>query len=200
MNKAFSQACENNKRAISQELVRIFSHKSHALEIGSGTGQHGVYFAKTLPHLTWQLSDRHENHVAILQWQKEYPSKNLLPPIALDVMLDPWPEPIYDAAFSANTAHIMPWEAVVAMFLGVSNILKPQGTFCLYGPMKYQGVLEAQSNVAFDAALREAIPHQGIRDFEDINALAKLVGLMLLEDKQMPANNRLLVWQKSDVL
>lgn len=197
MNKPFSQACANNQAVICEVLERVFAHKKQALEVGSGTGQHGVWFASKMPHLSWQLSDRKPNHAGIKQWVSDYPSPNLLSPIALDVLTDGWPMAAYDAAYSANTAHIMPWQAVEAMFSGIAERLLSGGVFCLYGPMKYLGVLEAQSNVEFDYRLRQQLPHQGIREFHDINRLATNAGLVLMEDNPMPANNRLIVWQKN---
>ena len=197
MNKPFSQACANNQSVISEVLERVFAHKKNALEIGSGTGQHGVWFAKKMPHLSWQLSDRQQNHEGIKQWTSDFPSPNLLSPMTLDVLTDRWPTSAYDAAYSANTAHIMPWQAVEAMFNGIGERLILGGVFCLYGPMKYMGVLEAQSNVEFDYRLRQQSPHQGIREFHDINRLANNAGLALKEDNLMPANNQLIVWQKT---
>jgi phospholipid N-methyltransferase len=199
MNKPFSQACANNQAVICTILERLFADKKNVLEVGSGTGQHGVFFAKNLPHLNWQMSDRAQNHAGIKRWVQDHPAVNLIAPIALDVLSDHWPTAHYDAAFSANTAHIMPWEAVVAMFAGIGERLLSGGVFCLYGPMKYMGVLEAPSNVQFDHWLQQQVPHQGIREFHELNQLAMDAGLTLQEDNAMPANNRLIVWQKCDV-
>ena len=196
MDKPFSQACINNRGPISGILERVFADKRNILEIGSGTGQHAVWFASKMPHLTWQTSDQVQYHGGIDQWIGECPSPNLLAPIPLNVLTDPWPTSAYDGIYSANTAHIMPWDAVVAMFAGVGDRLLSNGIFCLYGPMKYQGELDAQSNVQFDQQLQQQFPHQGIREFHDINRLALAAELVLLEDNTMPANNRLLVWQK----
>jgi SAM-dependent methyltransferase len=196
MDKPFSQACANNQGVIGDILQRVLAAKSKALEIGSGTGQHGVWFAKQLPHLSWQMSDREQNHAGINQWINDEPAANLLPPLALDVLNDAWPSDHYDAIYTANTAHIMPWPAVTAMFSGLGERLLPGGVFCLYGPMKYLGVLDAKSNIEFDHRLRQQLAHQGIREFHDINQLALSAGLVLREDNPMPANNRLIVWQK----
>lgn len=196
MDKPFSQACANNQAVICALLERVLADKKNVLEVGSGTGQHGVFFAKNLPHLKWQTSDRTQNHAGIKRWAQDHPAANLLPPIALDVLSDDWPTARYDAVFSANTAHIMPWQAVVAMFAGIGERLLSGGVFCLYGPMKYSGVLKAPSNVQFDAWLQQQVPHQGIREFHQLNQLAMDAGLTLREDNAMPANNQLIVWQK----
>ncbi|MDG2502425.1 MAG: DUF938 domain-containing protein [Porticoccaceae bacterium] len=197
MDKPFSQACINNRAPIADVLERVFADKRDILEIGSGTGQHAVWFASKMPHLCWQTSDQVQNHSGICQWLDECSLPNLLAPIPLNVLKDAWPNRYYDGIYSANTAHIMPWEAVVAMFSGVGERLLSNGVFCLYGPMKYMGELSAQSNVQFDRMLKQQSPHQGIREFHDINRLALKAGLVLLEDLAMPANNRFLVWQKA---
>ena len=196
MTKLFSQACENNKKPILDILSRAFAKQKYVLEIGSGTGQHAVFFAKELPSLTWQTSDLSINHAGINQWINDGPAPNLIAPIRLDVLSDSWPTAHYDAMYSANTAHIMPWVAVASMFAGVGQGLANGGLFCLYGPFKYLGVLDAQTNIEFDYRLQQQSAHQGIREFHDINQLAMNAGLDLREDNAMPANNRLIVWQK----
>ena len=200
MDKPFSPACENNRDPILALLMPLLADKSSVLEIGSGTGQHAVWFAKNMPQLRWQTSDLQHNHAGINQWLNAYPSPNLLPPIELD-MLDTvgsnWPNGGFDCIYSANTAHIMPWEAVVNMMAQVGLRLCSNGLFCLYGPMQYQGVIEPQSNRDFDASLQQQASHMGIREFHQINRLAAEAGLVLLDDHAMPANNRLLVWQKA---
>ena len=200
MDKPFSPACENNRDPILALLIPLLADKSSVLEIGSGTGQHAVWFAKNMPQLRWQTSDLQHNHAGINQWLNAYPSPNLLPPIELD-MLDTvgsnWPNGGFDCIYSANTAHIMPWEAVVNMLAQVRLRLCSNGLFCLYGPMQYQGVIEPQSNRDFDASLQQQASHMGIREFHQINRLAAEAGLVLLDDHAMPANNRLLVWQKA---
>lgn len=174
----------------------MLQDKTHLLEIGSGTGQHAVWFANELPHLTWQTSDLVENHQAILQWIHDYPSANLRPPICLNVSQDDWPDSDFDAIYSANTAHIMSWHEVQAMFRRVASSLQANGLFCLYGPMKYAGEFTSESNRLFDLRLREQVAHRGIREFSAINQLALEANLILLDDHAMPANNRLLIWQK----
>jgi len=200
MDKPFSPACENNRDPILALLMPLLADKSSVLEIGSGTGQHAVWFAKNMPQLRWQTSDLQHNHAGINQWLNAYPSPNLLAPIELD-MLDTvgsnWPNGGFDCIYSANTAHIMPWEAVVNMLAQVGLRLCSNGLFCLYGPMQYQGVIEPQSNRDFDASLQQQTSHMGIREFHQINRLAAEAGLVLLDDHAMPANNRLLVWQKA---
>lgn len=197
MDKPFSQACENNREPIFEVLGPLIAHKTRVLEIGSGTGQHAVWFAQHLPHLVWQTSDLSHNHPGIRLWLVDQPSHNLRAPIVLDMLADHWPETTYDVIYSANTAHIMPWEGVVNMLAQVGSHLLTGGLFCLYGPMGYAGKITPQSNIQFDLQLRQQAAHMGIRDFHDINRLAVDAGLVLLDDHSMPANNRLLVWEKT---
>jgi SAM-dependent methyltransferase len=201
--RPFSQACENNKLPILAVLERYLGSASRVLEIGSGTGQHAVFFAGALPHLVWQTSDLPENHAGILAWLAHADLPNLRAPLELDVTRQPWPlaadvaeRPVgLDAVFSANTAHIMSWPAVEALVRGVSRVLAPGGLFLLYGPFHRDGRPTSESNARFDAWLAERDPRMRVRNFEDVDREARRVGLALIEDCAMPANNRLLVWR-----
>lgn len=185
--KPYSEACERNRDPILGVLSRIFADRRFVLEIGSGTGQHAAYFARELPHLAWQPSDVAEYLSGIRMWGVE--------PIELDVD-KPWPRVDANAVFSANTAHIMSWPQVERMFEGVGRLLPPGGVFALYGPFHYGARPTSESNARFDAMLRSRDPASGVRNFEDIEALARRCSLELLEDNAMPANNRLLVFKK----
>lgn len=195
--KPFAESCEQNRAPIFEVLEPRLGDCSNLLEIGSGTGQHAVYFAADMPRLTWQTSDRAENHAGIQAWLEEARLPNAKPPVCLDVLVDAWPGERFDAVFSANTAHIMPVEAVEAMFRGVGDILRPGGIFLLYGPFNYDGRFSSQSNERFDAWLKERDPAMGIRDLGWLSALAADNGMMLIEDIEMPVNNRTLVWRKN---
>lgn len=194
--KPFSQACENNKQPILEVLKILFTSSRHVLEIGSGTGQHAVFFSGELPHLTWQPTDRSEYLPGIELWRQEAQQPNLLAPLILDVTQPDWPGG-FDAAFSANTAHIMSLENARHMLAQIGKRLPMHGIFALYGPFNYQGNYTSESNAQFDVWLKTVNPQQGIRDFETINHSAELAGLYLLNDYPMPANNRLLCWRKS---
>lgn len=196
MTRPFSQSCENNRAPILAVLERAFARARRVLEIGSGTGQHAAYFAPSLPHLVWQPSDLPPNLPGIRAWCEALPAPNLRLPIELDVTATDWGVAEVDAVFSANTLHIMPWAAVVALFAGLSRVLMPGGVVAIYGPFNYDGQYTAASNARFDAWLRDIAAHQGIRDVEAVAALATGAGLELLEDNAMPANNRLLVWRR----
>lgn len=195
MEKPYSESCDQNKDPILDVLRKEFSQVRYVLEIGSGTGQHAVYFGEHLPHLVWQTSDIVIYHAGIRAWLDEAALPNVLPPLALDVEHDPWPTR-QDAVFSANTVHIMGWPQVQCMFAGIGKVLAPSSVFCLYGPFNYHGAYTSPSNARFDAWLKARDPASGVRDFEALDVLAGKAGLLLTQDHEMPVNNRMLVWRK----
>lgn len=193
--KPFAPACERNREPILEVLRQCFADRRRVLEIGSGTGQHAVYFAPALPNATWQTSDVAENLPGIRLWLEEAALPNLPPPLALDVT-STWPEQRFDGIFSANSLHIMPWSAVEQFFTGVDNVLEPGGVLAVYGPFNYGGNYTSDSNREFDGWLKQRSAQSAIRDFEAVNRLAESVGCKLDQDHTMPANNRLLVWRR----
>ena len=196
MTKHFSPACERNREPILAILQNVLPHAAQVLDIGSGTGQHAVYFGAQMPQVCWQTSDRTQYHASINAWREESGLPNVLPPLSLDVSTDDWPAGPFDAVFSANTCHIMAWQEVEAMFAGIGHILRPGGLVCIYGPFNQDGQFTSVSNAQFDAALKSQAAHMGLRDVKDIHRLAAQQGLTLQADHAMPANNRLLVWRR----
>lgn len=194
--KPFAESCEQNKHVILDVLRETFIDAGKVLEIGSGTGQHAVFFAEQLPYLAWQTSDRDEHHAGIQLWLDESRLGNLLPPFSLDVSQSDWPDEKYDYIFTANTLHIMHWDMVEKLFAGIGNVLADGGKFTVYGPFNYNGSYTSESNARFDDWLKARDPQSAIRHFEDCNALAEKSGMTLLADHDMPANNRILVWIK----
>lgn len=195
--KPCAESCEENKLPILNVLRIEFARVNRVLEIGSGTGQHAVFFASQLPHLHWQTSDVREYHAGIQAWIDDARLPNVAAPLDLDVRTGPWPEQQYDGIFSANTVHIMGWPAVAAMFSGIGKLLAAGGVFCLYGPFNYNGAFTSPSNARFDQWLKARDPVSGVRDFEALDGLAQAAGMRLHKDYEMPANNRTLVWLKS---
>ena len=191
-----SEACERNKDPILQILRGAFATRRHVLEIGSGTGQHAVYFAQQLPRLLWQTSDTGEYLAGLRARIEQQGAANLPSPVELDVRSHPWPVSAIDSVFSANTLHIMPWQAVEDFFRGVGALLGADGVLCVYGPFRYAKRYTSASNEAFDHYLQQRDAASGIRDFEAVNALAADEGLALDADHDMPANNHTLVWRR----
>jgi len=194
--KPYAESCDQNRGPILGVLIDLFAHSSKVLEIGSGTGQHAVFFSRKMPHLLWQTSDRAEFHSGIRMWLQESGLTNVAPPLLLDVSQAVWPALEADAVFSANTANIMHLPEVEAMILGVGRVLSVEGVFALYGPFNYQSRYTSASNARFDQWLKSRDPGSGIRDFEVLNNLAEKAGMSLMDDFEMPANNRLLAWRK----
>lgn len=192
-DKPFSQACENNKPFILKELLKHFAKASKVLEIGSGTGQHAVYFAANLSHLQWYCSDQSDYHSAINAWIDDTPSENLHRPVALSFPDDDLPLVEFDAIFTANTAHIMQNDQVKAMMQKVAAKLPSKGVFCQYGPFTIKGQFSSHSNLDFHQHLLD-IGCGGYRGIEELQQWAP--SLKLLAPITMPANNMLLVWYK----
>jgi len=195
--KPYSAACDENRDPILGILRPLLDRPALVLEIGSGTGQHAVYFAARLPHVIWVSSDLPRHHAGIRAWMAEAGLAGLRGPLALDVTESPWPIDAADVVFSANTAHIMDESAVAAMFAGVGRILRPGGPFILYGPFNVDGCYTSESNRRFDAWLRQRDPASGIRDIRWLNHLAERAGLAPEADHAMPVNNRTLIWRKT---
>ncbi len=208
-DKPFSQSCENNKEPILQALKVVFTEPASILEIGSGSGQHAVYFCHRLPHLQWQPSERQENIEGIKAWRNwaltHWSLKNLAPPLVLDVNDEKWPldktNNQVDGVFTANTCHIMDWDSVQAFVRKAAACLKDDGQLCIYGPFNYPDSDEhirytSASNAHFDRWLKQRDSRSGIRNLPAMAKLAQRSGLGRLQDLSMPANNRLLIWQK----
>ncbi|WP_293370454.1 DUF938 domain-containing protein [Nevskia sp.] len=194
-DKPFSPACERNREPILELLRGHFADRRRVLEIGSGTGQHAVHVAAALPHLVWQCADRAPYLPGIRLWLDEAALPNTPPPLTLDVN-GAWPTARFDAVFSANTLHIMSAAEVGTLFARLPEVLEDDAMLAIYGPFRYGGAHTSASNASFDASLRANDPASGIRDFETVNALAAGIGLRLIEDRTMPANNRGLVWRR----
>ena len=211
--KPFSAACERNRDPILQVLRTYFSDRTHVLEIGSGTGQHAVHFAAALPQLVWQASDRSENLAGVRAWLDEAALPNTPAPLEFDVAVNAGPvaprregpsaqgsrhPPVrYDAIFSANTLHIMSWTEVGRLFARVPGLTTRDAKLVIYGPFNYGGKPTSTSNAAFDASLKAAAAHMGIRDAEVVDVLARAAGFDLVDDMAMPANNRCRLWQRA---
>jgi len=194
----FSAACERNKGALLDQLALYFGAFRRVLEVGGGTGQHAVHFASHLAHLVWQTTEQPARLAALQARVTAEGPANLLPAIALDVEDRDWPRADFDAVFTANTLHILSWPQVEHCFAGVSRTLDVGGVFGVYGPFRRHGHTH-ESNERFDAELKSRDPASGIRDLDDLEAFGTRVGLNLVADVLMPANNQLLIWRRVDV-
>lgn len=191
-----SSAADNNKQVILEHLKEIFCKKGILLEIGSGSGQHAVFFSNALPHITWQASDRGEYLDSLLKNLVLHAGENVLKPIRLDVGDADWPVRSVDYIYAANVLHIMAKHQVPEFFAGAGKVINPDGILCLYGPYKYQGKFTTESNERFDEWLKARDPASEVRGFEWVCELALSNGLQCMDDFSMPANNQLLVFKK----
>jgi cyclopropane fatty-acyl-phospholipid synthase-like methyltransferase len=191
-NKPYSESCDQNREPILAVIGPILRGRSDLLEIGSGTGQHAVFFAGHLPQTRWQTSDRAESLAAIHMWLDDSNPGNVLEPLELDVCQGHWPRQTYDAIFTANTLHIMGDDEMQCFFTGLARVVGPGADILIYGPFNYQGQYTSDSNQQFDQWLKSRDRRSGIKNFEDVCALAEEVAISLVHDYAMPANNRLL--------
>ena len=195
-NKPYAESCEQNRGVILDVIQPLLVNSKSLLEIGSGTGQHAVYFSEKLPHIIWNSSDRTENIEAIKLWLSDTDSEKLPTPIELDVTQNIWPDITVDTVFTANTCHIMSQQSVETMVERVGQLLPAEGQLIIYGPFNYNQQYTSPSNERFDQWLKQRDSESAIRNFEDLNELARKAGLNLVNDYEMPANNRILHWRK----
>jgi len=196
MDKPYAESCDQNKEPILTVISPVFASVSSVLEIGSGTGQHAIYFAEKMPHLKWQASDCVPYLEGINMWLADANLANALAPFELDVTSSQWPQLDIDAVFTANSIHIMSQQDVINFMTGVGQLLNERGILMIYGPFNYNGKYTSGSNQSFDQWLKNRDPLSGIKDFEKIVSLANENAMQLVADYEMPANNRILHFSK----
>ena len=191
----FNNAASNNQKFIADELKWLLVPGSRVLEIGSGSGQHAVYFVNHLKEVNWQPADKEPYFGALERNLKRISLSGLEKPIYLDVAKFAIAGK-FDAVFCANVMHIISADLIPSITAGAANLLDDGGLFILYGPYKYRGAFTTESNAKFDEWLKARDVRSGIRDIEVVQAEAETQRLELIEDVPMPANNRLLVFRK----
>ena len=211
--RQFAPATERNRQAILSVLKRFLPEAGTILEIGSGTGQHAVFFAPHLKPLIWQPSDPNPLALdSIAAWCEHSPSENLRPPLDLDACAPVWPVEAPGrksrqtadgncaldvvAIASINVIHISPWATCLGLMAGARRILPPNGLLYLYGPFKQNGQHTAPSNQTFDRMLQRQNPAWGVRDLNAVTAAANAQQLTLLQTIPMPANNLSVLFQR----
>ncbi len=197
----FSAAADRNKEAIGDALQTVLNRSNTVLEIGSGSGQHAVYLCQRFSHLQWQVTEQSQYLDGLQSAVSVASLDNILSPfeLAVGVVNDSSSKKLesnYSIVYSANTAHIMGFDQVPALFTVASQCLDNDGCFALYGPFKENGQHNSDGNRDFDASLRSQDSRMGIRDIEDLVEFASASGLVLADQFSMPANNRILLWQK----
>ena len=190
-------AVARNREPILQVLRACLPHTALVLEIASGTGEHAVWFGRALSTLTWQPTDQDPEALeSIAAWRDTAGLPNLLPPLRLDASAETWPVARADAIVAINMVHISPWAATQGLIAGAERILPSGGLLYLYGPFREGGIHTAASNAAFDADLRARNRAWGVRDLEEVIALAGRHGINAPERIAMPANNLSLVFRR----
>jgi cyclopropane fatty-acyl-phospholipid synthase-like methyltransferase len=197
MRKPYSESCDQNKLPILSIVEPIFADCSEVLEIGSGTGQHAIYFAEKMPHLLWRCSDCAPYLAGINQWIEDSHISNVITPTTLDVSTSQWPTNPVDAVFTANSFHIMHDQDVINLMNGAGKLLNAGGHLVIYGPFNYNGEFTSASNKSFEQWLKSRDSLSGIKNFEDVESLANQNGFKLCRDYDMPANNRIVHFIKS---
>lgn len=194
-----SPSAARNRGPILEVMERVLPPWGRALEIGSGTGEHVVFFAAGIPGLSWQPSDPDAaSRESIAAWIAAEELTNVAPPVNIDVRAPHWgveEEDLFDVLVSLNMIHIAPWEAALGLFAGAGRLLRSGGVLFLYGPFKRDGIT-APSNEAFDASLKARDPSWGVRDIVEIERALAPHGLTLAECVEMPANNLSLVFER----
>lgn len=202
--RRYAPATQRNQTAILAVLLEVLPASGTVLEVSSGTGEHAVFFAPPLSPRRWLPSDLNPEALqSIAAWRAKYPSDNLYPPIALDVCDLVWTveqdrleDPIR-AIVNINMIHIAPWSACLGLMAGAERILPKDGILYLYGPFKQAGQHTAPSNQAFDDSLRQQNPEWGVRDLEEVVAIAEAHRLSWIKTYSMPANNLSILFRKT---
>ncbi|HEX3161826.1 MAG TPA: DUF938 domain-containing protein [Pseudolabrys sp.] len=199
-------AFHRNHEAIWSTIAGFLSAQAgDVLEIGSGTGQHAVTFARRTPELIWWPSDIFPSHLSSIEaWRQHEGLANLRAPQRIDLTDPTWTwqageksgRPLA-AMLCINVLHISPWPVSQNLFSGAGRLLRPDGRLFVYGPFMRDGEHTAPSNAEFDATLRAENPEWGVRDIRDLSALANKNGLSLAEIAPMPANNLVLAFTRA---
>lgn len=194
--RRFAPAAARNRDPILAVLHDVLPDHGVVLEIASGTGEHAVHFAAAFPALTFQPSDPDADaRASIDAWAAGV--ANIRPALALDASASSWPVDAADAVLCINMIHIAPWSACEGLMRGAAAILPPGAPLVLYGPYRRAGRHTAPSNAAFDADLRARNPAWGVRDLEDVAALAAASGFGPPQVTEMPANNLVVVFRRA---
>jgi len=198
--RRFAPAAARNREPILAALRGRLPAAGLLLEVASGSGEHAVHLAAAFPDLAIQPSDPDPDaRASIAAWAAETGLANIRPPLALDAAAAAaWPLAHADAVLCINMIHIAPWAAAEGLLRGAARILPPGAPLVLYGPFRQGRAHTAPSNEAFDASLRAQDPRWGVRDLEEVAALAATQGFGAPEVVPMPANNLTVVFRRLD--
>jgi SAM-dependent methyltransferase len=198
MDVRHSDASKRNKDPILEVLREVLPDDPNVLEIGSGTGQHAMYFARHLEGVVWQPADRPGRTNSVEARRRRAELENVREPLELDLFDDEWPVDSVDALVAINVLHIAPWSATERLFEHAARVVRPGGIVYVYGPFRYRDRELEPSNQRFDEMLQSRDPEMGLREVGAVRERAAGHGFEFLEDRAMPANNRSLIWRNDD--
>jgi cyclopropane fatty-acyl-phospholipid synthase-like methyltransferase len=196
-----SPAAERNKQPIAGQLAGLLPRTGRVLEIASGTGQHALHFAGLMPGIHWQPSDPGEDERLAIEARRAATGlANVAPALAIDVLEGNWPaDHDFDAIVCINMIHISAPETTPALFAGAARHLSRTGPglVVLYGPFREDGLHTAPSNAQFEQWLQSRDPRFGVRNLQDVEALATEHGFNRIRLARLPANNLLVAFARS---
>ena len=202
-NRLFFSATQRNRDCIEDVLSRIIKKNGSILEIGSGSGEHGVVFQKRFPEVIWQTSDSNLLHrKSIVSWiEYEELNKKMPQPLELDVEKVPWRLPLklvnsLQGIVSINMIHVAKWSCTVGLFKGAGKLLREGQFLFLYGPFKIGNKHISQSNYFFDNSIKARNDLWGIRNLEEVSDEAKKNSFCQENIVTMPANNLSIIYRK----
>lgn len=187
-----------NRQPIFEVLSKLLQDNAHVLEVASGHGTHGAYCTAAMPGLHWQVSEADPAKLTVLKtrYTQQVGKPGIQAPIALDALTFDWSSQQVDALLAINLIHIAPFSVTEALMRGASQALANTGMLLLYGPYRVQGEHTSPSNAEFDTNLRQRDPSWGIRDIQQLEAVATPLGFALQQTLDMPANNKFLVFAR----
>ncbi|MBT7611244.1 MAG: DUF938 domain-containing protein [Bacteriovoracaceae bacterium] len=200
MQKISAPSVERNRKPIRDVLEKYLQRSGKLLEISSGTGEHAIYFGNEFKQIQWVTSELRENHPIIKSYLKEAKLSNIHGPEKLKIGEDDFPKSKFDYVFTANSIHIMSWKENKSLFKLLGKRLREGALVFIYGPFNYKGEFTSDSNEKFNEWLKNKDPKSAIRNMEDVVLGMNKNGLKLLNDHEMPANNRLLVFERMKFL
>ena len=200
--RLYFPATTRNRDSIAEVLSNYISPNRCLLEIASGSGQHGVFFQKKFPSITWQTSDpEFEHRQSINSWIRHEGLYSKMPePLNLDVDIRPWSitnrlGALIKGIVCINMIHISPWSCTRSLFEESKKYLDQCNFLMLYGPFLRKEKQTSESNLNFDQSLKIQNPLWGLRNLEDVNDIASENGFNLDNVIDMPANNLSVIYR-----
>ena len=201
-NRLIFPATIRNRNAIADVLSKYLIPNGLFLEIASGSGEHGVFFQKIFPSITWQTSDPELVHRrSIISWINYQGLSSKMPsPLCLDVENRPWPitkqqKDQIKGIICINMIHICPWSCTKALFEESKSFLGKNNFLMLYGPFLRAKIKTSETNLKFDQSLKLKNPQWGLRKLDDVTKIASKNDFHKDKIIEMPANNLSVIYR-----